>query len=376
MKILHTLDSLNRGGSETLALDVCRNAKRFGIDLTFVATGGGELEKDFENSGVDYIRLQRNLPIDIDLVLKLRKIIKERDIDIVQGYQPVEVLHLYLATIGLKNVKCILAHHGGGLFLASAKNRFMSKILSRLVDANITCSRGIFSWLREEVGLDTSKNFYLVYNGVDERKLQTIGKNSIKQELNLDENSLLFGMVANFMSTNTKDQKTICRALPKVFEEFENANFVFVGEVKEGGEEYFEECLKICDENGIGDRVFFLGSRNDIPDILALLDIFVFSSLHEGLPISIIEAMFAKVPIIVSDIPPLLEIADNGKNAEIFQIKNDIELSKKIIKLMRGEDLKKSLVQNSYDFAQRNFSMKAHFGNLLHLYKNLLEQKN
>lgn len=52
IKALHILDSLNRGGAETMMLDVCRNAKARGLDLTFVATGGGDLENDFRDSGV------------------------------------------------------------------------------------------------------------------------------------------------------------------------------------------------------------------------------------------------------------------------------------------------------------------------------------
>ena len=73
MNVLHFLDSLNRGGAETLVLDVCRNAERCGLNLTFVASGGGDLEKDFENSGVEYIRLQRRLPVDLNLVRQSAK---------------------------------------------------------------------------------------------------------------------------------------------------------------------------------------------------------------------------------------------------------------------------------------------------------------
>ncbi len=75
MNVLHLLDSLNRGGAETLVLDICRNADSGGLNLTFAASGGGELEAEFENSGVEYFRLQRRLPIDPNLIRQLRKII-------------------------------------------------------------------------------------------------------------------------------------------------------------------------------------------------------------------------------------------------------------------------------------------------------------
>ncbi len=101
MKVLHLFDTINRGGAEILALDVCRNAADFDIDLTFVTMQSGELEAEFRASDVKFIRLKRRLPIDFGAILKLRKIIKNNAIQIVHAHQGVDGLHLYLATVGL-----------------------------------------------------------------------------------------------------------------------------------------------------------------------------------------------------------------------------------------------------------------------------------
>ncbi len=372
MRVLHTLDSLNRGGAEILTLDVCRNAGRFGIDLVFAAFGGGDLEEDFKNSDVEFIRLQRDLPVDLNLVWQLRKIIQEKNIEIVHSHQPVEALHIFLAALGIKNVKIIQTHHG---FISGKKNTLIAKYLSPKMDANIACSRGVFPWLRREIGLDTSKNFYLVYNGVDEKRLQPSG-HSVKKELGFSEESLLMGMIANFRPDQTKDQITVCRALVEVFEKYEDANFIFVGKVSEGGEENFEKCIKFCDEYGIGEKVFFLGGREDVNDILASLDLFIFSSLKEGLPISAVEAMLTKVPLIISDIPPLLEVTNNGKCAEIFKTKNSEELAEKILKLLENKDLRKNLAEDAFTFARQTFSIEAHLQGLKTLYLQLQNQAN
>ena len=102
MKVLYLLDSLNRGGAEALVLDVCRNARGSDLDLTFAATGGGALEEDFKTSGVEFVRLQRRLPVDFRIAGKLRKIVKERQIQIVHTHQAVEAVHAYLACQGTK----------------------------------------------------------------------------------------------------------------------------------------------------------------------------------------------------------------------------------------------------------------------------------
>jgi len=60
------------------ALDVCRNAADFGIDLTIATFQGGAMEADFIKSGADFIKLNRRFPLDIYLASQLRRIIKER----------------------------------------------------------------------------------------------------------------------------------------------------------------------------------------------------------------------------------------------------------------------------------------------------------
>jgi glycosyltransferase involved in cell wall biosynthesis len=212
----------------------------------------------------------------------------------------------------------------------------------------------------------------MIHNGVDEKRLRPSG-NSIKAELEMDEEDLLLGMIANFRPDPTKDQMTVCRALPGVFEKFEEAKFIFVGNVSAGGEENFERCIRFCVENGIGEKVFFLGGRDDVPDILDSLDLFVFSSLQEGLPLSVTEAMLAKVPLIVSDIPQLLEVTDNGKCAETFATKNYEELAERILKLLKDKSLREKLAARAFDFARQNFSIEAHLEGLKTLYLNLLE---
>ncbi|MDQ3063821.1 MAG: glycosyltransferase family 4 protein [Acidobacteriota bacterium] len=369
LKVLHTLDSLGRGGAEMQALDVCRNANKHGLDLTFVATGGGALEEDFRQSGAEFIRLNRRLPVDFNVVLQLRKIIKQREIQIVQGYQPVEGLHLYLASIGLP-VKRVLSFQG---FIYDKKNQRTARFLIPQMHANIVVSRGLQNWLEAVDKLNVQQNFHVVYNGADRERILS-NRKILREELNLLGDDLLIGMIANFYRDPRKDQMTICRALPKVFAEIKNAHCVFVGKTETGAEEKFEECVRFCAENGIADRVHFLGGRDDVPDVLASLDLFVFSSLQEGLPVAVTEAMLAKVPMIVSDIEPLLEVSDNGKYAEVFQTQNALELTEKILKLLTDVNLREDLANRAYDFARENFSIEAHLKNLKNLYESLLKK--
>ena len=370
MKVLYLLDSLNRGGAEMQALDVCRNAKDVGIDVTVAAAGGGTLEDQFRESGVDYIRLQRKFPVDIYLASQLRKIVKERHIEIVHGYQAVDGVHLYLAGRGQKDVKRVLSFQG---FIADKRNRLAAKFLIPRMDANIAVSRGMQNWLAENDKLDTSKNFSVIHNGADPKRLVPSG-NSLKAELGLDKEALLIGMVGNFYRDPRKDQLTVCKALPRVLAEFPNAHCVFAGRIENGAEDKMADCLNVCIENKIIERVHFLGARSDVPDILSELDIFVFSSLHEGLPVAVSEAMLAGVPMIVSDIEPLLEATANGEFGEVFPAKNVEILTDKILKLLRDKGLRKELADRALEFAKETFSIEAHLRELRKLYQSLLDR--
>lgn len=349
------------------ALDVCRNASRFGIELTFVTARGGAMEKDFQASGAEFIRLSRRLPIDLSLVLKLRKIIKDKKIEIVQSYQAVDGLHLYLATLNLP-VKQVLSFQG---FIGDRKNRQTSRFLIPRMDANICVSKGLLKWLETNDRLDTSQNFHVIFNGADPARLAPSGK-SLKIELGLSEDVLLFGMIGNFYKDPRKDQMTLCKSLPKVFVEIKGARCVFAGSIEAGAEKKFKSCVNFCVENGIAEKTHFLGGRNDVPDILDALDLFVFSSLHEGLPVAVSEAMLANVPLIVSDIEPLLEASENGKYAEVFPVQNDEVLSENIIKLLRNENQREILAARAFRFATENLSIEAHLRELVKLYNSIL----
>lgn len=367
MRVLNFLDSLNRGGAEILQLDVCRTAGDFGIEMMLASSLGGQLESDFKESGIEYVRMSRRLPIDPLLVRSLRNTIRKHRIDIVHGHQAVEGIHLYLATLGLK-VKKVLSFQG---FVPDKKTERTLRFLIPRMDANLVVSEGLRQRLSSDNGLDTG-SFSVLFNGASTTRLQKVD-GSLRQELKIGEDALIIGMIGNFYRDPRKDQMTLVRALPLIRERLPNIHCVFAGKTEPGAEDYLEDCRRICVEAGIGDRVHFLGGRNDVPNILSSLDLFVLSSLHEGLPISQIEAMLMGLPCLVSDIPQLREVTNDGKAAMTFETGNPVDLAQKLILILADKDVRASLAKRGYDHAIANFSIDAHIRNLRMLYGRILE---
>ncbi len=367
MKVLHILDTLNRGGIQTLVLDVCRNAKANNLDLTFVATGGGNLEEEFRSSGAEFISLPRRAPFDLKLILGLHKVIKEHDVQIVHTHQAVEALHAYFAAFGTK-AKTVLSFH---LCEVDRKNRAALKFLSQRLSANVACSEDILKCLAAKGGFDTTRNFQVIYNGVDAKELRSAHGN-LRAELGLADNELLLGMVGNFYPGRRKDHMTVCKALPSLFRQVPNANFVFAGGRYEAAPHVYDECVNYCRDKGISNQVHFLGDRSDIPNVLGSLDIFVLSSLWEGLPLACIEAMMMGLPVVVSDIGSLLEVSGGGTYASVFRTKDADDLTHKLLALINDPARRAELGAQAQEWATAQFSIESHIRNLTKLYSELV----
>lgn len=365
MKVLHILDSLNRGGAEMLMLDICRNAERNGLELHFLATGGGALEGDFKVSGVPVHRLQRRLPLDPLLVLELRGVFQRERFDIIHNYQAVAGIHSWFASIGL-GAKNVLGFQG---FYGDFKNHWATKFLVPRMDANISCSTGLINWLRDTEGIDVS-DFKVVFNGADPSRLTADGTD-LKTELGLPPDAFLFGMLAHFYRDPRKDQSTLCRAFVDIAASLPNAHLILAGKTESGAERKREECEQICREAGLGGRVHFLGFREDAPRIVAALDVNVLSSLHEGFPVSLVEAMLVGKACLLSDIPPHIEASEQGRYAELFRTGDAADLAKEMMKLAEDDVYRADLAERSRAHALETLSIRAHIQKLKTIYESI-----
>lgn len=140
-------------------------------------------------------------------------------------------------------------------------------------------------------------DFEIIKNGIDYNKYLNIHESEtlkLRQELGFNSGDIILGIVAAFIEV--KNHKFLLQVFLELSKVKDNVKLVLVGE---GTLE--KQCVEFVKENNLTEKVFFLGQRNDVYQLMKVFDVFLLPSLFEGLPVSGIEAQAAGTKCIFSD---------------------------------------------------------------------------
>lgn len=370
MKVLLILFRPEERDSGTLALDICRNAARYGIEVSVAASDPGDWDSLVDSCGSRFHLLENERPSDLNCVYRLRRFIREENFSVVHSFGSGEFILERVATIGKIPLKRVLHLQDQPFDRSSVSGKLGLASAIRMADATLVPSRKAFAVLRE-AGIDTRRELFFCPPGTDSERLLAPGK-TFKMSLGLDRSHVLIGMKAPF-GPDEIDQMTVCRSLPRVMSKFDGARFLFAGPVHDGGEEMIEECAAFCDEAGIGEKVFFVTDSDAIDPAFSSLDIFVYSSAGRSVPLVLAESMTMGIPSVVSDTEFLAEMTDGGRCADIFVRGDSEELADKLISLIKSDKLRKKRAKEAEDFAAENYSIDRLLMSLKALYSELVQ---
>lgn len=363
MKTAFLFGSLNRGGTETLMLDICKNLQNKDFEAIGVYRKRGVLEEEFIKSGIPFyfVPTSKNR---VKYLLNLRKIILSKKVDIIHAQQPIDAIYAKVACVGLR-IKIVLTFHG---FDYGSNTRLLS-FISKRTDINLFVSNYQKKYYTKKYKLNDKKQNVL-YNGIDFKKMQVKQHAvSIRQELKLSENSLLLGMVGNF--NEVRNQLFICRFLKLLTDRNITFHFIFVGKRIDNMPHRYDECVNFCEKNRIMSKVSFLGVRNDVPDILPQLDAFIYATEHDTFGIAVVEAIAAGIPVFVNDWKVIKEITENGKLATLYKTNQEIDLLEKFMVFLQNKNKHLENAQKSAMYIQEKYSIEKHIENLKAVYNSL-----
>jgi glycosyltransferase involved in cell wall biosynthesis len=127
----------------------------------------------------------------------------------------------------------------------------------------------------------------------------------------------------------------------------------------------------MVDRHGMNQRVHLLGHRDDLPEVLAAADIFVFPSLFEGLGGVLIEAMALGLPIVASDLPAIREVVEEGGNALLVPHSDPGALAVAIDRMLGDDAMRKSFAARGRKIFNERFTLERSTQGMLDLYRKL-----
>jgi len=372
MKIAYLLGSLNRGGTETLLLDVFRNAKQNGLDAIGIYRKEGSLETDFIQSGVAMYKLPYESNLLIYLI-KLRHFIIKNKVTLVHAQQPIDALFARIACFGT-GIKILLTFHGYD-FDDKRNGSIVLKLIIKKTHANLFVSKSQCQYYQQKYALDPQKQL-VVYNGIafDKFDLAKIKSDctkikSLREELGLSMNGLLLGSIGNFVPA--RDQFTLCRFLKLLDEQKVDFHFVFIGGRVESSTDSYDNCYNFCQQYGLLNRVSFLGVRNDVPALLPQLNAFLYATDHDTFGIAVVEAMAAGIPVFVNDWEVMSEITAKGRYGMLYKTRDEVDLLQQFMLFLQDEAAYKAKANEAAQFIREKYSIERHIEKLKKVYEQV-----
>lgn len=368
-KVAFLLGSLNRGGTETLILDIF-NYDQTCLEIIGIYRHEGDLSTLFHLSKTPIFKISPGRVWRLWLYFwRLRKFLIGSGVNIVHSHQRIDTIYAWLVCFGLK-IKIIQTIHEFDF-----KNSISYKLLIHL--SFIMADKDIFVSFYQKKYYVLNYNYInklpleVVYNGISFEKFFIENQLTLRDDLNLSDKSLLMGMVGNF--TKGHDQMTICRFLFLLASLGVDFKFLFIGKKDLLNPQFFNDCYLFCQNNGLADKCLFLGSRSDVPAILVHLDAFLYSSDHDTFGISVIEAIATGIPVFVNDWDVMKEITENGERVILYKSKDEYDLLNKFNSYYSKPESYKQKAKENAKWAKETFSIGNHLKGLYSVYADIMK---
>lgn len=358
-------------------LPLMRSLREEGFEVCFACKDLGYVER-IETEGFKGFPLgiQRNLnPLSALLaVIQIRKILRKEKIDIIHVHTPIaSVLGRLAAIIAGTGVKLYTVHGfytGNSLFYIIEK--FFAKYFTDFIftvnseDLEYAIKEGFISRDKianiNSIGIDTAK--------FNPELIKPDQRSKMRKSLNINEEDIVVG----FLGRIVKEKGII--DLYKAFAESVKMNsmlkLLVVGpwDLGERDTKANELLHQMIIDEGMSDRVIFTGYREDIPEVLDVMDIFVLPSYREGMPVSLLEAMAMGLPVIATDIRGCREEVDSSSG--ILYRPGDIEGLRIAIENLVGDTNKAlEMGRNARKRVVELFNQQKSIGRQIEVYKNL-----
>lgn len=360
MKILHIITSLELGGAEKLLTELIPVQIAMGheVELFILSDKNSVFLNNFKEKNIPLHTSKYNSITSWKNIFEIKKYIKKGGFDIVHSHLTHSQYWTSIASLldFSKRVYVTTEHSTSN----NRRKKFIFKLIDKFIYHSykkiISISDATQDELVKWIG-GNKKRFEIIENGIDLKRFSE-GKKIDLSSFGIHPDDKIIIMISRFHEA--KDQDTVIKSLeflPKIYK------LVLVGDGKR-----YEDLKNLATEKNLSSRVFFLGVRKDIPDLLKTSYIAVQSSIFEGFGITALESMSAGVPTIATDVPGLSNIVKGG--GILFPVGDYKLLAKIIFSLERNNMYEK--IKNSCIEKSKLYDIKITAEKYINLYKSLL----
>lgn len=303
-KLLIAIQLVRRGGVELVAINFARHLNPEKFDITFLLVNPCgkndiELKDELTEKGFKFVEI----PETESSYLKSYKFIN--NLMLAEKYDIVHSHVLFFSGFVLKaakknGVKVRVAHSHAVKWNREENLPYklyksvMRNVLNKYSNRKLYCSEAAGDFLYGKK--QSAKNGIFIENGIDTEQFAFNPENRslIRTEFEIKDNEILIGHIGTIY--RIKNQIFLVEILSELLKLNPNSKLLLVGEKLD-----VQPVLDKANELGVTDRIIFAGQRSDVSHIYQAMDIMIFPSLHEALPLSLIEAQASKLPCLISD---------------------------------------------------------------------------
>lgn len=300
--VAHVLSSFGIGGQERVALDLAATQRSAGCRVLAISLAPGPegpLAADFRERGAAVETVAKGDRFDTTLPLRLAALFVREAVELVHTHNPQALIYGALAG---RLARCAVVHTKHGANPDRARRLWMRRAAAALADAYVAVSETTAEAARKHRDCAPGK-LRVIPNGIDLRAFRPdpAARATVRAELGIPEGAWVVGTAARLAPE--KGQTLLVRAMLPLLGE--GLRLVIAGDGPEAG------ALRALAESSPNGRfVHLLGLRRDVPRLLAAFDVFALSSITEGLPLAVPEAMAAGLAVVstaVGGIPDVIE---------------------------------------------------------------------
>ena len=358
VNILFVITQMGMGGSERLVHNLALRLDRSRFNPSVAWLVGSEALKEYEDLQVPLHYVPKTKRVDFSTMRRLARIIDSESIDIVNAQHFMPTIYSYYGCkLGAKAALVFTAHSRWEIEDTSLKWRVAGGYLLRRIDASVGVSPDVSSAIQSVFKTKASQTV-TIENGVDtdlfgrEKDVQ-----GLRRSLGLTDRDIVIGTVGNLKTV--KNHLLLLQAFAKVSEELESVKLLIVGRGSMLESDDTEDDLRLfVDEHRLAERVLFLGYRTDIAGLLQVMDIFCLTSLREGLPISLMEAMAAGLPVVGTNVQGIRDVITPNVDGILVELGDVTALKVALIGLIRDEQRRNNLGRAGHEKAVQKYSLQ------------------